>query len=290
MAIVCCTLGRRAASCSQLETYRRVTAFKPFTFNAAPRSCVALGDGNEVFCRGIPTCFPYCWSNHFLNNHATDGVVSAKLWSCGQFLGLSTFAGGGTNGTAPARHVLRVPSLGDSVRKGTILEWRVGIGSMVQEQDVLCVLETDEVTVEIHADVAGCILSLAADLGGTVFVGNDLAVIEPLSPEAAAEARVERSPSTHQENATSPGAVVDKNGLRHAGQAASSAAKTLTGSASSFSRVHRPLISFRNARKRLEMLGLLPSQRQSVRERRDKEEKEELQRPAPPGSSSVVVR
>lgn len=198
MAIVCSSLGRRAASCLQLECCRRNTVLKPSTFSREPLSCVALGEGMQVFCRTIPMRFPYCRSNHLLVGRAAHCLFCANVRSCGKFSGFSTLPGGGT---------------------------------------------------------------------------SDL-------------------PSAHPEKASSPDAADGKKGSPHTEQAASSAANNPTDLAGSSSRVHRPLISFRNALKRLEMLGLLPSQPQSVRasERRDKDEKGELQGPARPGSSSVVLR
>jgi len=55
---------------------------------------------------------------------------------------------------------MRVPTMGDSITEGTIVEWSVNVGQTVKEGDVVCMIETDKVTVDIKAEVDGVILSL----------------------------------------------------------------------------------------------------------------------------------
>jgi pyruvate/2-oxoglutarate dehydrogenase complex dihydrolipoamide acyltransferase (E2) component len=44
--------------------------------------------------------------------------------------------------------------------QGTIVEWVVQVGQKVNEGDVVCLIETDKVTVDIKAEVGGVIISL----------------------------------------------------------------------------------------------------------------------------------
>lgn len=44
--------------------------------------------------------------------------------------------------------------------QGTIVEWAVQVGQQVNEGDVVCLIETDKVTVDIKAEVGGVIVSL----------------------------------------------------------------------------------------------------------------------------------
>jgi pyruvate/2-oxoglutarate dehydrogenase complex dihydrolipoamide acyltransferase (E2) component len=44
--------------------------------------------------------------------------------------------------------------------QGTIVEWVVQVGQKVNEGDVVCLIETDKVTVDIKAEVGGVIVSL----------------------------------------------------------------------------------------------------------------------------------
>ena len=39
--------------------------------------------------------------------------------------------------------------------QGTIVEWTAEVGQLVQEEDVIALIETDKVTVEIKATVSG---------------------------------------------------------------------------------------------------------------------------------------
>jgi len=43
--------------------------------------------------------------------------------------------------------------------QGTIVEWTVGVGEAVREGDVIALVETDKVTVDIKAEVDGVIVS-----------------------------------------------------------------------------------------------------------------------------------
>ncbi|KEP65397.1 UNVERIFIED_CONTAM: dihydrolipoamide acyltransferase, putative [Hammondia hammondi] len=95
---------------------------------------------------------------------------------------------------APTEHVIKVPSLGDSITEGGLLEWRKKVGDFVLVDEVLCVIETDKVTVEIHSDCSGILLSQAAQEGDTVQVGSQLAVLD--YSDAAAEAAANAAEAT----------------------------------------------------------------------------------------------
>jgi len=73
---------------------------------------------------------------------------------------------------------MRVPTMGDSITEGTIVEWSVNVGQTVKEGDVVCMIETDKVTVDIKAEVDGVILSLFGAVDDTVSVGSDLYQID----------------------------------------------------------------------------------------------------------------
>ena len=50
---------------------------------------------------------------------------------------------------------VKVPTMGDSITEGTIVEWTVGVGEAVKEGDVVVLVETDKVTIDIKADYDG---------------------------------------------------------------------------------------------------------------------------------------
>jgi len=47
--------------------------------------------------------------------------------------------------------------MGDSITEGTIVEWMAQVGQKVEEEDVVALIETDKVTVDIKATTAGVI-------------------------------------------------------------------------------------------------------------------------------------
>ncbi|MBI2737648.1 MAG: dihydrolipoyllysine-residue succinyltransferase [Rhodospirillales bacterium] len=73
---------------------------------------------------------------------------------------------------------IKVPALGESVTEATVAKWLVKAGDAVTIDQPLCELETDKVTVEVNATVAGSIVDLAVAEGATVQVGGVLCHIE----------------------------------------------------------------------------------------------------------------
>src|SRR5947209_11716135 len=81
---------------------------------------------------------------------------------------------------------IKVPALGESVTEATIAKWLVKAGDTVAIDQPLCELETDKVTVEVNATVAGSVVDLAVPEGTTVQVGGVLCHIEAGAAGAAA--------------------------------------------------------------------------------------------------------
>src|SRR5215470_9869412 len=80
---------------------------------------------------------------------------------------------------------IKVPALGESVTEATVSKWLVKAGDTVAIDQPLCELETDKVTVEVNASVAGTIADLAVAEGATVQVGGVLCHIEAGAGAAA---------------------------------------------------------------------------------------------------------
>jgi 2-oxoglutarate dehydrogenase E2 component (dihydrolipoamide succinyltransferase) len=72
---------------------------------------------------------------------------------------------------------IKVPALGESVTEATVAKWFKGVGDTVSADEPLCELETDKVTVEVPAPVAGTLHEIVAEEGAEVEVGALLAVI-----------------------------------------------------------------------------------------------------------------
>ena len=64
-----------------------------------------------------------------------------------------------------------VPQLGESVTEATVAQWLKSVGDRVEVDDPIVELETDKVTLEVNATVAGVISEIAADTGAEVSVG-----------------------------------------------------------------------------------------------------------------------
>ncbi|MEM9796156.1 MAG: 2-oxoglutarate dehydrogenase complex dihydrolipoyllysine-residue succinyltransferase [Pseudomonadota bacterium] len=83
-----------------------------------------------------------------------------------------------------------VPALGESVTEATVATWFKQPGDAVAADEMLCELETDKVSVEVPAPVAGTLGDLLAQEGETVEAGGKLATIAagagatPAAPKA----------------------------------------------------------------------------------------------------------
>ncbi|MEQ3672022.1 2-oxoglutarate dehydrogenase complex dihydrolipoyllysine-residue succinyltransferase [Pseudophaeobacter sp.] len=72
---------------------------------------------------------------------------------------------------------VRVPTLGESVTEATVATWFKKPGDTVAQDEMLCELETDKVTVEVPAPAAGVLADIVANEGDTVGVDALLANI-----------------------------------------------------------------------------------------------------------------
>ncbi len=79
-----------------------------------------------------------------------------------------------------------VPTLGESVTEATVSTWFKNVGDTVAQDEMLCELETDKVSVEVPAPAAGTISEILAPEGATVAAGGKLAVMSAGSGAAAA--------------------------------------------------------------------------------------------------------
>jgi len=87
--------------------------------------------------------------------------------------------------------------MGDSITEGSIAEWVKNEGDYVAVDDVIVVIETDKVAVDVRAEVAGTLTKLHAEEGDVVEVGQSLVDMQPgdppegYAPDAAEEAPAE---------------------------------------------------------------------------------------------------
>jgi 2-oxoglutarate dehydrogenase E2 component (dihydrolipoamide succinyltransferase) len=70
-----------------------------------------------------------------------------------------------------------VPALGESVSEATVSTWFKKVGDTVKQDEMLCELETDKVSVEVPSPVAGVLAEIIAPEGSTVGPSARLAVV-----------------------------------------------------------------------------------------------------------------
>ena len=81
---------------------------------------------------------------------------------------------------------IKVPTLGESVTSATVARWIKQPGEAVAADEPLVELETDKVTVEVNAPVAGVLTSIAVPEGTEVEVGALLGVVDPAGTQTVA--------------------------------------------------------------------------------------------------------
>jgi 2-oxoglutarate dehydrogenase E2 component (dihydrolipoamide succinyltransferase) len=85
-----------------------------------------------------------------------------------------------------------VPALGESVSEATVSTWFKKVGDAVKQDEMLCELETDKVSVEVPSPVAGVLAEIIAPEGATVGPNARLAVVsEGATAAPAAKAAVQ---------------------------------------------------------------------------------------------------
>merc|ERR1719173_185685 len=87
--------------------------------------------------------------------------------------------------------VQEVPGLGDSITEGVVVEWSKNVGDYAAVDDIVAIIETDEVSVEIRAEEAGKVTELFCAVEDTVEVGAKLFSVDtdaaaPSTPAPAA--------------------------------------------------------------------------------------------------------
>jgi pyruvate/2-oxoglutarate dehydrogenase complex dihydrolipoamide acyltransferase (E2) component len=71
-----------------------------------------------------------------------------------------------------------MPKYGMTMEAGIIVEWLVKEGDHVEEGDSLAVIETEKVSVELEAPVAGVVVEITVGTDAEIPVGEVIAYIE----------------------------------------------------------------------------------------------------------------
>ncbi|MGJ8694882.1 MAG: dihydrolipoyllysine-residue succinyltransferase [Verrucomicrobiaceae bacterium] len=99
-------------------------------------------------------------------------------------------------------HEIKIPPVGESVTSALVATWHKGDGESVQKGDVLVTLETDKVSNELEAEVAGT-LSISVQEGEEVAIGTVIGLIAEGEVGVAPvnEGASDSSPSAPEESA-----------------------------------------------------------------------------------------
>jgi len=84
-----------------------------------------------------------------------------------------------------------VPALGESVSEATVSTWFKKPGDAVKQDEMLCELETDKVSVEVPSPVSGVLAEIIAPEGTTVAANARLAIVTEGAAAAAAAPKAE---------------------------------------------------------------------------------------------------
>ncbi|KZB73463.1 MULTISPECIES: 2-oxoglutarate dehydrogenase complex dihydrolipoyllysine-residue succinyltransferase [Thalassospira] len=120
---------------------------------------------------------------------------------------------------------VKVPALGESVTEATVAKWYKKVGEAVAADEPIVELETDKVTVEVNAPVAGAIAELVVEEGDEVEVGALIAHIDE-GAEGSAEAPAEEKSEAKAEEAPAAKKAEKKEEPKAAPAAASAEAAT----------------------------------------------------------------
>ena len=88
-----------------------------------------------------------------------------------------------------------MPQLGETVAEGTVTRWHKKVGDAVKADEALFDVETDKVSTEIPAPVAGVVAEILVHEGATAKVGTRLAVIREAGGQAARPAAAVAAPA-----------------------------------------------------------------------------------------------
>ena len=105
-----------------------------------------------------------------------------------------------------------VPALGESVSEATVSTWFKKPGDFVKQDEMLCELETDKVSVEVPAPVSGVLTEIIAPEGATVAANARLAIMTEggaaaaPAPKAAAPAPAPVAPPAAKDVEDAPAA------------------------------------------------------------------------------------
>jgi 2-oxoglutarate dehydrogenase E2 component (dihydrolipoamide succinyltransferase) len=123
-----------------------------------------------------------------------------------------------------------VPTLGESVSEATVSTWFKKVGDTVAQDEMLCELETDKVSVEVPSPAAGVLSEILAEEGATVDAKARLAVISSGEGASASAPASEEAPKPAAQPASGNKDVEDAPSAKKAMAEAGISRDQVTGS------------------------------------------------------------
>jgi 2-oxoglutarate dehydrogenase E2 component (dihydrolipoamide succinyltransferase) len=112
------------------------------------------------------------WASMRCSRRLTEGAAAAAAAAPASAPAAAPAESGGGDSVD-----VMVPTLGESVTEATVATWFKKAGDTVTQDEMLCELETDKVSVEVPAPASGVLSQILAEEGATVEAGGKLAVI-----------------------------------------------------------------------------------------------------------------
>jgi 2-oxoisovalerate dehydrogenase E2 component (dihydrolipoyl transacylase) len=97
-----------------------------------------------------------------------------------------------------SRYVFKMPDLGEGTVAAEVVEWKVKVGDMVQEDQVIAEVMTDKAAVEIPAPVSGRVVAITGQPGDMVPVGSELIAFDTSGAAPAESAAAAAAPVSAQ--------------------------------------------------------------------------------------------
>jgi 2-oxoisovalerate dehydrogenase E2 component (dihydrolipoyl transacylase) len=92
-------------------------------------------------------------------------------------------------------YAIKLPDIGEGVAEAEIVEWHVGIGDLVKQDDVVVAVMTDKATVEIPSVASGTVVWRGGEVGDKLAVGSDLLRLEVAGEGNVADHKAPRASS-----------------------------------------------------------------------------------------------
>ncbi|MCK6531654.1 MAG: 2-oxoglutarate dehydrogenase complex dihydrolipoyllysine-residue succinyltransferase [Polyangiaceae bacterium] len=115
---------------------------------------------------------------------------------------------------------LKVPSVGESITEVQIGEWLKAVGDHVKKDEVLVMIETDKVTVELPAPIAGVLSEIRVANGKAATVGDVIGAIEEATMVAEAPPAPPLATTATRSEARPPAVSVEPVTLEHSPKSA----------------------------------------------------------------------